>query len=168
MNIEDLTPEQIAELLERQRATEAVEVVDVVEVVEPPTMTDALQDEANETTEVQRPEGAPDLWPFHQLPRRKRALMLRRLAALQERAESMNLDDLPEEGDEVTGQTILQAADAFDLAADAEEFLSAACLPGEQETFEAWCRTADDQAVLDLMSWYTARFDVGEALPSSS
>ena len=132
-----------------------------VETVETP-LSERMADEANPPA---RPDGSPDLWPFLSLPRRGRAEFLRKLAAVQ-----TAMDGLGFTPEDTGGFTLSDGAAVFDLMADVEDLLSLAVAPvdGAAAAFRAWSAAATDTALMELMAWYVAQFQPGEATASPS
>lgn len=139
------------------------------EVVEPES---SLSDEmAADVKPVKKPRGAPALWPFLQLPRRKRAEFLRGVAAVQSRQEQIEkaaeaVKAAAGQADANEGVGIAQAADLYDILADIEELLLV--VASDAEAFTKWANAASDDALSDLLFWYMERFQVGEARASST
>lgn len=115
------------------------------------------------TSHQDPPDGAPDLRPYAGLRRRERAAFLRALAPL---IEQVGEDPQKAAEDLQQGSCVLGAARMMDLAADAEDALVVAAQ--DPEEFTAWAETAREDAVINLALWYLGRFQVGEAVASSS
>jgi hypothetical protein len=113
----------------------------------------------------EKPDGAPDLWPFLKLPRRSRASFLRAIGVLQLRSTELEEARAVDGGEEGTASPEIAAA-TYDLLADAEDVLVMTAPPGREDVVRDWCAAASDEAVMQLLRWYMDRFDVGEAQAS--
>lgn len=128
-------------------------------------------DTANEAP-AEPPPGAPELVPLLQLPRRRRADVVRRLGELRkhqnELPQAVQAGEQPDPDAERTPeqeQAMLdQAAGMFDLLADMEEMLAE--VAKDRQAFDAWLSQADDQALTALAGYYLRTFQVGEAQAS--
>lgn len=137
---------------------------------EPSTEPGAQQsyvDAVNETPPA-KPEGAPELVPLLQLPRRKRADVIRRLGGLRERQQHLpepGEDDVPEQTEQMSPEqekeTLDRAAQMFELLADFEEMLAE--VAADRDEFTAWVAQADDEQLSRLAGYYLRTFQVGEA-----
>lgn len=116
---------------------------------------------AAEAVPAQRPDGAPDLWPFLSLPRRQRAKMLATLGNLTSRQAA--LDRLADADGEMD---LADAAQAYELLADAEDMLAVAAV--DPAAYGDWAAKATDADLTRLLAWYMERFQVGEAPASPS
>jgi hypothetical protein len=125
-------------------------------------------DTVNETP-PEKPEGSPAVVPLLQLPRRRRAEVVRKLGNLRERqrdlpdigdAEAL-ADDDAERTPEQEKAMLDRAAAMFDLFADFEELLVE--VAEDPEAMRAWLTSADDQALSALTGYYMRTFQAGEA-----
>lgn len=116
---------------------------------------------AADAVKVRKPKGSPNLWPFQQLPRRKRAEFLRKLATLQETQKGLSLSE-----DGNVEPDISDAAGVFDLLADLEDTLR--IVAEDADAFDAWVAKCSDTQLQQLSTWYMDRFQVGEAQASST
>lgn len=126
-----------------------------------PGAVEAMQAEA---APREKPAGSPELHPFVTLKRRDRAKFLRGLAPLQ-RMSTRGEDAEGEAGGADQGGMLDALADITEAAADIEDLLRTVAV--DQDAFDAWSQSATDMALLDLVLWYSERFQVGEA-PASS
>lgn len=110
-----------------------------------------------EVLKAEKPDGAPDMIPFKAVPRRRRAELMRKLTALQEREAEVKAV----RGDNAeAGATPEQAAVVFDFLADLEELLVEAAM--DPEAFTAWANSCEDRELTALFGWYVTTFQVGE------
>lgn len=112
---------------------------------------------------VKKPEGAPDLTPLLQLPRRQRASVMRKLDGLLKRQAS--IPAVPEQGeDDDQTATLERAAGMFDLLADFEELLRD--VSKDKPLYDAWLEGANDADLTALAGYYMRTFQAGEAQAS--
>jgi hypothetical protein len=106
---------------------------------------------------VERPAGAPGLWPFLKLPRRQKAQFFRCL-------KNLPTDDKGELEIDLGTMSLAVAGDAYELLADIEDSLRIAAT--DQKAFTTWANSAADEDVVQLFGWYMQRFQPGEASAS--
>lgn len=112
------------------------------------------EDLAAEAATPAKPKGSPNLYPFAALPRRQRAQFMRKLDVVMTRQDAL---DVSEDGT----LELSDAAEAYELMADMEDLLAVAA--EDADAFSAWAAKAGDGEITDLLTWYIARFSVGEA-----
>lgn len=118
---------------------------------------DHAEESGDAPTLVERPDGAPQLWPFLKLPRRKRAEFFRAM-------ENLPTDDKGEVEIDLATMTMSQAADAFAILAELEDALRV--VAADAKAFNTWALAASDEHVVQLFGWYMQRFQPGEASAS--
>lgn len=125
-------------------------------------------DYAAEANPPEKPAGSPELLAPIDVPRRRRAEMLRALGALGKRSVELGViaEDLSEPDKELDFDDFAAAAGLLDLVADIEETL--AVCAADPDAFAEWAKRADEGDLLALFSWYTAQFAPGEASASST
>lgn len=110
----------------------------------------------------------PPILQFHQLDRRRRALLTERVTALLPLVEEFSIDLEAADGaapaiveDTATATKIMQ------LLADVEDVLATVAV--DQAAFRAWAlQQADDAALLTVFSKFCRSFRLGEAKRSST
>lgn len=124
-----------------------------------PSVSEQMAEEAR-AAKTRKPKGSPQLWPFAQLPRRRRADFFAPLRGLNIAALSgidpSNVEDLG------------AAADLFSLLAGIEDALRVVAVPDAGVDFDEWAEKATDETLMALFQWYMDRFTPGEAKSSSN
>lgn len=125
-----------------------------------PSLSDQIAGESGDTPDtIERPAGAPHLFPFMRLPRRLRAAFFRKL-------QNLPTDDKGNLEIDMATMGIQGAADAFELLADLEDALKLAAR--DPKEYANWATACDDGELVQLFGWYMQRFQPGEVSASPS
>lgn len=127
---------------------------------ETPSTSDQMGAEAR-SEKAKKPKKSPQLWPFAQLPRRRRAQFFAPLRGVDPDA----LSQVSDGGERLSLDT---AADTFELLASIEDSLRVVAVPDSGVDFDEWASACSDEDLMGLFQWYMDRFNPGEAKPSSS
>lgn len=112
---------------------------------------------AEDSRQVEKPVGSPQVWPYAQLPRRMKADFFAKVRGLDAMREFM--------GGNTPGE-FEQVADWMAFVADAEDAIRVVVHPASKATLDAWLDDVDDQTLINLLMWYLQTFQVGEAKAS--
>lgn len=129
-------------------------------------MSESYIDAANTPAPV-KPEGAPDFVPLLQLPRRRRAEVIRLVKGLVKKQKELGLSESPDAenieltDDEQQERNLDRAAAMFELLAEFEDLLRA--VARDPEHFAAWIENANDADLSAAAGWYMRTFQTGEA-----
>lgn len=117
-----------------------------------------------------RPEGMPEVWPLHSIPRRKRIAPMERCDVILEmigmhvdKDGSVSVRGVGEDGDVDIEELDISVAKLTRMAAEAEDFLVEVAAPGQADVMREWAQGVDDMTLINGWTWYMEVYPPVEA-----